>query len=298
VGFLMGAIIQSSLFPLQNWLMSSMTAPTPASALMHAGFVNAGGILLSRFAPVFTVDLSFMLILTLIGASSAIMGKVWKMVQTAIKRQLACSTIAQMGFMLVQCGLGYFSAAVTHLILHGFYKGYLFLNSGNAVHRESPYPHSRIEGTVTRWLVGLATAVMGAGIFVGLTGKGLAFNSGLFLVFIVVLTILHAGREIVNRAPLPALVRHVLFPVVVAVGATVYSLIFVGITSLMGDVPSVLSPTPFTWVHGLVVVAFTAVYLFIETRAFEHFDWLYVRVLNASQPHPETIVSSKEEYHV
>ncbi|MFB6355969.1 MAG: proton-conducting transporter membrane subunit, partial [bacterium] len=298
VGLLVGAVIQSSLFPVQNWLMSSMTAPTPASALMHAGFVNVGGILLSRFAPVFTTESIIMIAITLIGATSAVMGKIWKMVQTAIKRQLACSTIAQMGFMLVQCGLGYFTAAVTHLILHGFYKGYLFLNSGNAIHRKSPHPTSQREPTPLRYFIGIITSALAAGIFMGLTGKGLHANSGIVLVFIVVLTVIHGTREIVNRIPLPRIVRYVVFPLLVAGGATVYSLIFNGVTALMSDLPAVVSPTPFTWYHGLVMLTFTVVYIAVETWSFERFEALYVYVLNASQPHHETIVSSKEEYHV
>ena len=106
-----------------------MTSPTPASALMHAGFVNGSGILLTLFAALIfasnTMDLLF-----IIGGLTAVIAQFTKLLQVNVKQKLACSTIAQMGFMIMQCGLGYFNAAIAHLILHGFYKAYLFLSSG------------------------------------------------------------------------------------------------------------------------------------------------------------------------
>ncbi|MFB6347033.1 MAG: proton-conducting transporter membrane subunit [bacterium] len=296
--FCMGALIQSSLFPVQDWLMSSMTAPTPASALMHAGFVNAGGILLTKFSTIFVQYTTPMLILAGIGALSAIMGIVWKMVQTAVKRQLGCSTIAQMGFMILQCGLGFFSAAITHLILHGFYKGYLFLNSGNAIGQTAPSSTKTSQSSLTRNLVSLTTGLIGGGVFALLTGKGLKFNSGLFLAFIVVLTLLHSSREIVNQINVSRLLRHAVFPLVALGGTAIYGLIFNGITTLLSELPNVVSPSPLSWVHLVIALCFSATWLMIETEAYKKFDRLYVYILNASQPHPATILSSKEEYHV
>lgn len=295
---LLASTIQSALFPVQNWLMSSMTAPTPASALMHAGFVNVGGILLTRFAGVFADRLELMSLVVLIGALSAIMGKVWKMVQTAIKRQLACSTIAQMGFMLLQCGLGYFSAALSHLMLHGFYKGYLFLNSGTAIEDTTPKTEDKKTVSIARNLVGLLVGLVGGAVFVWMTGKGASLDSGLFLVFIVVLTVLHASREIIDRIGLSSAISTVVFPVVVLVSIVIYASVFNGVTLLLHDLPSVVAPTPFTWVHGLVAAVFLVLWGLIETGVLKKFDGLYVRILNASQPHSKTILSSKEEYHV
>jgi NAD(P)H-quinone oxidoreductase subunit 5 len=120
VALVLAAMLQSALVPFHGWLLSSMTAPTPASALMHAGFVNAGGILLSRFAPVVTVHAWLMLAVVAIGATSALGGKPLKSVRTDAKGTLGSSTIAQMGFMVMQAGLGFFGAAITHLVLHGF----------------------------------------------------------------------------------------------------------------------------------------------------------------------------------
>ncbi|WP_225974556.1 proton-conducting transporter transmembrane domain-containing protein [Arachidicoccus ginsenosidivorans] len=122
---ILAAAIQSAMFPFHRWLLSAMTSPTPASALMHAGFVNSAGILLTLLAPLFYLS-DTMTLLIIIGGITAIIAQFAKLIQVNIKQKLGCSTIAQMAFMIMQCGLGFFNAAVVHLILHGFYKAYLF----------------------------------------------------------------------------------------------------------------------------------------------------------------------------
>lgn len=78
------------------------------------------------------------MLLFLLGAISAFWGSIWKLIQNDIKRMLACSTMAQMGFMMMQCGLGLFSAAMTHLCWHSLFKAYLFLSSGSAIAQIKP----------------------------------------------------------------------------------------------------------------------------------------------------------------
>lgn len=293
----LAAIIQSALFPFQDWLMSSMTAPTPASALMHAGFVNAGGVLLTRFAWLFANELHFMLLLVGIGALSAFLGKTWKSVQTAVKGQLGCSTVAQMGFMILQCGLGYFTAAITHLILHGFYKGYLFLSSGAAI--KQTVPEEKDRSTSPGLLLEAAvTAVLCAGVFMLITGKGKAMNSGLILTAVVVFAVVHGCREFVDRLRRTSWFRYVLFPAISVVSTAVYSWMYVGVTSMMSDVPFANAPTPFHWIHGVMLGVFLGAYLVMVTGVHRSFPRLYVSVLNASQPNPDTIVSYRDEYHV
>ena len=102
------------------------------SALLHAGVVNAGGILLIRLAPVATDDVARALTV-LAGAATMIYGGVVMLVKPDIKGALVHSTTAQMGFMILTCGLGLWAAAVIHLVAHGFYKATLFLSSGSAI---------------------------------------------------------------------------------------------------------------------------------------------------------------------
>lgn len=128
---LIAVMTKSAQFPFQIWLPDTLETPTPVSALMHAGIINAGGFLLIRCAPMLDHNLKILALVMLVGFSSVVIGNIYLRRQTTIKKQLAYSTMAQMGYMVFQCGTGLFSAALFHLIAHGFFKGYLFLNSGN-----------------------------------------------------------------------------------------------------------------------------------------------------------------------
>lgn len=134
MGFLLilAAIIPAGQWPFHRWLLESAVTPTPVSAVMHAGLVNAGGLLLLRFSSLFT-DVGLHVLLLLIAFISVIMGTGISFVQVDYKRQLVASTIAQMGVMLFQCALGAYEAAVIHLVLHGLFKATLFLQSGSVV---------------------------------------------------------------------------------------------------------------------------------------------------------------------
>lgn len=122
-------IIPAAQYPFQSWLIESVVAPTPVSAIMHAGIVNAGGIILTRFSPVFDNNIALTLLL-IISSISVLIGSGISLVHVDYKRQLVGSTMSQMGFMLVQCALGVYSAAIIHLILHGVFKATLFYNQG------------------------------------------------------------------------------------------------------------------------------------------------------------------------
>jgi len=294
-GLFLTAMIQSALFPFQNWLLSSMTAPTPASALMHAGFVNAGGILLTRFAPIFADNSTAMSVLVAVGAGSALLGQALLLVRTDIKRKLGASTVAQMGFMILQCGLGFFSAAVTHLVLHGFYKAYLFLSSGAAVERTAPTEPARTDLGLPGVVVSLAAALGGGALFVAITGKGANLDSGAFLTLVVVLTALHATRDVLRRSQLPSGFELVSLPLVV-VPIAVYGFLFNAVSALLAGVPTTSAPTELTLVHLAVGVLFVGSYLAVELGWHRSSKRLYVALLNLSQPSPETVLTSKEDY--
>ncbi|WP_136686917.1 proton-conducting transporter transmembrane domain-containing protein [Halorhabdus amylolytica] len=297
VALVLAAMIQSALIPFHTWLLASMTAPTPASALMHAGFVNAGGILLIRFAPVLTVEPTFMLAIVVAGATSAILGKLLKAVQSDVKGELACSTVGQMGFMIMQAGLGFFGAAITHLVLHGFYKAYHFLSAGARIEHTSPD-----DGTVHGLdLVGVAitllTGIAGGALFAILTGKGTHLDGGLVLALIVVVTTLHAARSVVARASLPAAFRYGAIPTVFLPAITIYALVYSTISALLSDLPIVTAATELTVVHVVVAVGFLLAYVAMETGIVERSRRLYVALLNASQPPTSTLLTSKGEYN-
>lgn len=132
----LAAIIPAGQWPFQRWLVHSAGVPTPVSAVMHAGFVNVGGLLLTVFSPAFQ-SVYARETLFAIAAVSILIGTGIMRVHVDYKRQLVASTIAQMGFMFVQCALGAYVAAVIHLVMHGFFKSSLFFQSGAVLKRKS-----------------------------------------------------------------------------------------------------------------------------------------------------------------
>jgi NAD(P)H-quinone oxidoreductase subunit 5 len=127
------AMLTSAQFPLHGWLIEVMETPTPVSALLHAGIINAGGFLLLRLAHVVSLSLPSLDVLAIVGGVTALFGSVVMLTQTSIKVSLAYSTIAQMGFMMLECGLGAFSAALLHIVAHSLYKAHAFLSSGSVI---------------------------------------------------------------------------------------------------------------------------------------------------------------------
>jgi NADH-quinone oxidoreductase subunit L len=130
-----GAMGKSAQFPLHVWLPDAMEGPTPVSALIHAAtMVNAGVYLVARANPLFAATPEALVIVAAIGIFTAIFAASIAFTQTDIKRVLAYSTLSQLGYMFAALGVGAFTAAIFHLMTHGFFKGLLFLGSGSVIH--------------------------------------------------------------------------------------------------------------------------------------------------------------------
>jgi NADH-quinone oxidoreductase subunit L len=129
----LAAFARSAQFLMHTWLPYTMEGPTPVSALMHAGIVNAGGFLINRFAPVFVHTGGVLHWMFIVGLVTAVVGSVLMLTQNDIKKSLGYSTMGQMGFMIMETGVGAFSLAVYHLIAHGLFKGTLFLGAGSVI---------------------------------------------------------------------------------------------------------------------------------------------------------------------
>lgn len=127
------ACLRSAQLPFHGWLTQVMEAPTPVSALLHAGVVNLGGFLLLRLAPVLALARVAPVLLVGVGLTTAVVASLVGTTRTSVKTSLAWSTCAQMGFMLVQCGLGLYHLALLHLVAHSLYKAHAFLGSGGVV---------------------------------------------------------------------------------------------------------------------------------------------------------------------
>lgn len=131
--FALAAVLKSAQFPTHGWLTEVMEAPTPVSALLHAGVINGGGFLLIRFADVMVSAPGVLAALAILGGFTALFGALVMLTQPSVKTSLAWSTVAQMGFMILQCGLALFPLALLHIIAHSLYKAHAFLASGGAV---------------------------------------------------------------------------------------------------------------------------------------------------------------------
>ncbi len=127
------ALLKSAQFPMHGWLTEVMETPTPVSALLHAGIINAGGFLILRFSSIVSLSTPSLEFLAIVGGFTALFGSVVMLTQTSIKVSLAFSTVAQMGFMMLECGLAAFPAALLHIIAHSLYKAHAFLSSGSVI---------------------------------------------------------------------------------------------------------------------------------------------------------------------
>ncbi len=292
---IIAAIVQSAIYPFHRWLLSAMTAPTPASALMHAGFVNGAGILLALFSTVlFATDT--LSLLFVIGGLTAIIAQFTKLLQVNVKQKLACSTIAQMGFMIMQCGLGFFNAAVAHLILHGFYKAYLFLSSGEEVAHSIPQKPLDIKIKPLQALVVLTFGVFGAFLFTQLTGKGTNVDSGIFLTLIVAITVGQATYNILKERSLTLSQKIVLPPVLFILGIGMYALMYNGVTLLMADMPMVAVALPLSAVQIIFGLVFLIGFFIMKLGIYRNIPWLYVKLMNISQPYKKSVLLYKSKF--
>ena len=131
------ALARSSQVPFHGWLPATLAAPTPVSALMHAGVVNGGAILILRFSPAIGESVIAMAVVFCAGALTLGFASAVRLVKPDVKGRLVFSTMAQMGFMMLACGMGAFAAAAFHLIAHGLFKSTLFLSAGSGIARDA-----------------------------------------------------------------------------------------------------------------------------------------------------------------
>ena len=133
VGLVLAVILRTALLPVHGWLIQVMEAPTPVSALLHAGVVNLGGYALIRFAPLLEQATVARTLLVVFGLVTAVLAGMVMLTRISIKVKLAWSTVAQMGFMLLECGLGLYTLAALHLFGHSLYKAHAFLSASTVV---------------------------------------------------------------------------------------------------------------------------------------------------------------------
>ena len=160
----MGAVGKSAQFPLHVWLPDAMEGPTPISALIHAAtMVTAGVFMVARLAPLYDASPFAMDVVAVVGATTMVLGATIALTQTDIKRVVAYSTMSQLGYMIMACGLGAYAAGMYHLLTHGAFKALLFLGCGSviiALHHEQDM--RRMGGLKNRLPVTYWTFVVGS----------------------------------------------------------------------------------------------------------------------------------------
>jgi NADH-quinone oxidoreductase subunit L len=148
-----GATGKSAQIPLHVWLPDAMEGPTPVSALIHAAtMVTAGVYMVARSHVLFLMAPEVMAVIAMIGAVTALFAATIALVQTDIKRVLAYSTISQLGYMFIGCGVGAFFAAIFHLMTHAFFKACLFLGAGSVIHGTGGEKDIRRLGGLKTWM--------------------------------------------------------------------------------------------------------------------------------------------------
>lgn len=167
------AMLKSAQFPTHGWLLEVVETPTPVSALLHAGIINAGGFLLLRLADVLVLGGPALPLLAFVGAGTALVGSLAMLTQTSVKLGLAYSTVAQMGFMVFECGLGAFRFAALHLVAHSLYKAHAFLSAGSALEAIRQRSAAPTEAIVSGWPLRLGALAVAIAIF---GGVGAAFG--------------------------------------------------------------------------------------------------------------------------
>lgn len=254
VALALAAILKSAQFPMHGWLTEVMETPTPVSALLHAGVINGGGFLLIRFAEVMLLTPGVLAVLVMIGGFTALFGGLVMLTQPAVKTSLAWSTVAQMGFMILQCGLALFPLALLHIVAHSLYKAHAFLASGAAVDSVSairrPGPVAIPNGVAGGRAFLIALAIYAAvGLVFGVNGKSpQAIALGAILIFGVAYLL---AQGLADAAPWALTLRTAIFSVAAAVG---YFTLQTGAEWMMdGTLPATPAPGPLEW--ALIVLA-------------------------------------------
>ena len=297
---IIGGLTQSAIWPFHRWLLSSLNSPTPVSAFMHAGLVNGGGILIVKFSPLIVAHPGGLSILFFFGALSAVIGTLWKLMQNDMKRMLACSTLAQMGFMMVQCGLGLFASAIAHLCWHGLFKAYLFLSSGSALEQGKTYPETNAK-SISSLLVALFGGLASMVCFAYMSNKDIfTLQATTFILFFAFIAGTQLTYSLLQRQPnikqfcvgifLSAMVGFIY-------GSSVHFVETLLPHVMLENLPSL------SLMHWLTIGVLGGLWVIFNLNWHKSFSqsklgcWFYMHMFNASQPLANTITALRKDYN-
>lgn len=295
------AMTQSAAWPFHRWLLSSLNSPTPVSALMHAGLVNGGGFLLVRFAPLYLEEPGILHLIFAVGLVTAVSGTFWKLIQSDVKRMLACSTMGQMGFMLMQCGMGLFAPAVSHLCWHGLFKAYSFLNAGSVI-RENRSGRDQARLSLANLMAACMAGFIGSWAFT--QTSGMAFHIETTDCLMAGIAFMASAQVAIRFLETTGFFGKILvLPLIGLISGGLYGLSVLLIDAILEPLklnqPQSLDSIYATG-FAMVSLIWLAMNLDLSGRLQSLNFWkrLYVMALNASQPHPTTVTANRNSYGI
>ena len=254
VCLVLAVILRTALLPVHGWLIQVMEAPTPVSALLHAGVINLGGFVLIRFAPLLEQATPARTLLLFFGLATAVLAGMVMLTRISIKVRLAWSTVAQMGFMLLECGLGLYTLAALHLIGHSLYKAHAFLSASTIV-RQTRLQAMHAPTAPTATSLVLAPVLAGAAVVLIQSASGQTawpwwWSAVLGLAWAPLLWLPTASKGL--RAP----IRQAAWGLLMVTGLTVATL-------LAHALPLGLQDAPHDTLGVVALTAMAALYLFL-----------------------------------
>ena len=245
------AMIKCAQLPMHGWLMQVVEAPTPVSALLHAGVVNLGGYLLILFGPVWLQSALAQWVVLLVAGATVVLAALSMAIRVSVKVKLAWSTCAQMALMLIECALGLFELALLHLVAHSCYKAHAFLNAGSAAQtwRATQLAPAAAPGMLA-WVASAGASALLVGIAAIASGHALPVSPWLFLAAALTVILAEQGSRRV--------VSDIRFFAPFAIGMVLaYSLLKLGAGQLLAGTTMTTPIAADLWVSVLVLALFT-----------------------------------------
>ena len=305
----LAGIARSALVPIHRWLPSTLAAPTPVSALLHAGVINGAGVLLIRFSPVFGSSVTAMAVAFGIGMLTALVATAVMLVRTDVKGGLVWSTSGQMGFMVLQLGVGAFAAALFHIVGHALYKAAMFLGAGGAItalSRQNNRPHlgradaAVLRSTLVRLAIGLLVPLASFALALVVIDPHLTAAATILIVVFGTLSVGRAANGWLSATPFATMrsIATAIVGVVVGVfayvgGITLFETFVVDVVPY--DVPAAVGPIWVAVSLGLLAVAALAVAFTPGARGDEFRRRVYVWLLTTGASNPPGVDRRPDE---
>jgi NAD(P)H-quinone oxidoreductase subunit 5 len=300
LGFIfLASLIQSGLWPFNKWVLSSLNSVTPVTAFMHAGIITGGGILILRFYELFYSSTALLNLLFILGAISVVLGTLLKLTQNSLKKSLASSTIAQMGFMFIQLGLGLPFAALLHIIFHSLFKAFLFINSPSQINEKVVFTKNKVN--FASFILSVIIALGASYFFSNVSKTQLTFvTTDSLLILFVFITSLQICLKLIKTSSL--LSSAILTTLLTSLFAFVYGSLIHLAESIL-PINADLKGTSVSSLHIFVLSIFGVASLIINLKIFEKYQFfkklypkLYVSLMNLGLSKSNTVNAVRTEY--